>query len=128
MLRTLLVATVTSLAAAGCYAGTAEPVGYAQVTSAPPDIETYPMTQYEGRPVYLYRDHWYYRDGSGWSYYQTEPAPLQEEHRRVRARSPAQERRPDVETEADKKRNDAARRERERDDQIRRDREDRHDR
>jgi hypothetical protein len=62
---------------AGCYA-TAEPpaVGYADTTSAPVDIETYPSVVYEGQPVYFYGDHWWHRDGARWSYYRDEPAEL----------------------------------------------------
>ena len=78
-----------------------EPVyGYAEITSAPADIETYPYVVYEGRPVYYYGDHWWYRDGSTWSYYRSEPAELyrqrgyvQRAPRAYRGRPPVVERR-----------------------------------
>ena len=37
-----------------------EPVGYAEVDSAPVGIETYPSVVYEGHPTYFYGDRWYY--------------------------------------------------------------------
>jgi hypothetical protein len=74
-------------------------VGYAQVTSAPADIETYPYVVYEGRPVYYYGDHWWYRDGSNWSYYRDEPAELHRQRgyvqrapRAYRGRAPVERR------------------------------------
>jgi hypothetical protein len=71
------VIAVAVSAMAGCYA-TAEPpaVDYADTTSAPVDIDTYPSVVYGGQPVYFYGDHWWYRDGARWSYYRDEPAEL----------------------------------------------------
>lgn len=57
-----------------------EPVGYAEVTSAPADIEAYPSVVYDGRPTYLYQNRWYYRNGDRWGYYREEP-PVLREHR-----------------------------------------------
>src|SRR5689334_5154729 len=53
-----------ALALSGCYAYAEPPVVYAEAYEAPVeiDVQTYPQAQYEGRPVYLYRDRWYYRD------------------------------------------------------------------
>ncbi len=61
----------------GCYATVdPQPVGYAETTAAPVDIETYPSVVYDGQPVYFYGDHWWHRDGSRWTYYRDEPAEL----------------------------------------------------
>jgi hypothetical protein len=46
---------------------------------APPSaayIATVQPEYFEGRPVYLYNNNWYYRDEHGWNYYRTEPAYL----------------------------------------------------
>ena len=51
---------------------------YVEVETAPRHIETYPHTVYEGRPVYYYDGHWYYREGPRWVYYREEPRPLVE--------------------------------------------------
>ena len=66
---------------AGCYAS----VGYD--TEYPPAtyVSTAEPVTYEGRPVYWYRDHWYYRDGGGWRHYRSEPTVLRE-HRVAAAR------------------------------------------
>lgn len=64
---------------AGCTVTTTPAVGYAEVSAAPVgvDITAYPYTYYEGRPVYLYNDRWYYRGtGGNWYYYRTEPRYL----------------------------------------------------
>jgi hypothetical protein len=56
-----------------------EPVGTYEVTSTaiPMDIEAYPHTYFDGRPVYLYSGRWYYRgDGGRWRFYSPEPQPL----------------------------------------------------
>jgi hypothetical protein len=61
----------------GCYATVdPQPVGYAETTSAPVDIETYPSVTYLGQPTYFYGDRWWYRDGARWSYYRSEPEEL----------------------------------------------------
>ncbi|MEO7591798.1 MAG: hypothetical protein ABI134_11350 [Byssovorax sp.] len=59
-----------ALGLGGCYACAETPVVHAEAQEAPVEIEiqTYPQTQDEGRPVYLYRDRWYYQDGSRWQY------------------------------------------------------------
>ena len=49
---------------------------YIELESAPPRIEEYPTTYYEGRPDYWYDGHWYYRSGPRWAYYREEPRPL----------------------------------------------------
>jgi hypothetical protein len=74
---------VTALALMGalasCYAGTYD-------TDYPPAVyvSTAPPVYYQGRPVYWYHDHWYYRDYRGWRHYPSEPAYLHE-HRRQHA-------------------------------------------
>lgn len=55
----------------------ADPI-YVDVEIAPPRIEEYPRTVYEGRPVYYYDGHWYSRRGPRWVYYREEPRPLVE--------------------------------------------------
>jgi hypothetical protein len=66
----------------GCYATVSpRPV---EITSAddvvygepPPQIETYPVVVYEGRPHYYVGGHWYMRTQRGWGYYRNEPAHL----------------------------------------------------
>lgn len=85
-----LVATIGLAASSiACTVHTApEPYATTVVTSAPVDYESYPSTEYEGRPVYLVDDRWYYQDGPTWVYYRDEPEPL----RHYRASHP--ERRP----------------------------------
>jgi hypothetical protein len=64
-------------ASAACYSTVdAEPVDYAETTSAPVDIDTYPSYVYMGEPVYFYGGHWWHRDGAHWAYYRDEPAEL----------------------------------------------------
>lgn len=53
----------------------ADPI-YVEVEVAPPQIESYPRTVYEGQPVYYYDGHWYGRRGPRWVYYREEPRPL----------------------------------------------------
>jgi hypothetical protein len=53
----------------------ADPI-YVDVEIAPPHIEEYPRTVYEGQPVYYYDGHWYSRRGPRWVYYREEPRPL----------------------------------------------------
>lgn len=62
---------------------TTEPA-YAEVETAPPNIETYPQTVYEGRTVYLVNEHWYYRHGNHWAYYRQEPEYLVRQRSTVR--------------------------------------------
>jgi hypothetical protein len=65
---------------AGAASGCVETVGpdpvYAEAAYVPSDITTYPHTLYQGQIVYLVNDHWYYRNGSRWVYYQREPDVL----------------------------------------------------
>jgi hypothetical protein len=65
---------------AGAASGCAAPVGpdpvYAEAAYVPSDIASYPHTLYQGQLVYLVNDHWYYRNGSRWVYYQREPDVL----------------------------------------------------
>jgi hypothetical protein len=75
----LVAVAATALPMLGCRASVAtRPAAYELTYSdVPADIEVYPHTYYEGHPVYLYNDRWYYRgDGGRWRYYHTEPAPL----------------------------------------------------
>ncbi len=76
MFRIIALAGVLAMSAAvsGCTVQ-ARPATYA-VTSAPVAIESYPSDYYEGRQVYYYGDHWYYRDGGAWRYYHSEPTVL----------------------------------------------------
>jgi hypothetical protein len=83
----VLVLAALAASLAGCYAET--PVGYAETTGAPVDIETYPSVIYEGQPVYYYGDHWWHREGGRWTYYRTEPAELQAQRDMIR-RAPRQ--------------------------------------
>jgi hypothetical protein len=66
----------------GCY-------GVAYDTDYPPAtyVSTAPPVYYEGRPVYWYRDHWYYREGRGWRHYPNEPVVLYQ-HRVARRPPP----------------------------------------
>ncbi len=91
-MRALILATVVSCVVSGCYAQAQESVGpppAVAVTSGTPEtIEGSPSVVYEGRPVYLYQDHWYYRDGNRWDYYRDEPAQLREHRARLRTVPP----------------------------------------
>ncbi|MFS8067898.1 MAG: hypothetical protein ACMG6S_16165 [Byssovorax sp.] len=80
-----------ALGLGGCYAYAETPVAYAEAYEAPVEVEirTYPQTQYEGRPVYFYRDRWYYRDGGRWQYYRQEPATLHRHRTYVQQAPPA---------------------------------------
>ena len=68
-----MVAITLSGALAGCYA-TAYDSDYPSETY----VSTTEPVSYEGRPVYLYRDRWYFRDGRGWRHYSNEPRVLRE--------------------------------------------------
>jgi hypothetical protein len=68
-----------------------EPVTVTSGTYAPDDIESYPYANYEGRPVYLYNERWYYRDGGRWTYYRTPPPGLVRQRPYVRQAPPAQQ-------------------------------------
>jgi hypothetical protein len=67
----------------GCVAHVRSEPAYAEAVYVPPDIETYPHTNYDGRVVYLVNDRWYYREGPRWVYYRSEPRPLYTHRRRV---------------------------------------------
>jgi hypothetical protein len=79
-----------ALSLSGCYAYAEPPTVYAEAYEAPVEVEvqTYPQTYYEGRPVYLYRDRWYYRTGNRWQYYRREPVELHR-HRAYVRQAPA---------------------------------------
>ena len=66
-----------------------EPVGYAEVTSAPAEIDTAPRSYYDGHVVYLHDNHWYYREGANWRYYREEPAELTRQRHYVQQAPPA---------------------------------------
>lgn len=56
------------------------PPPYVEVPAPPvPNIYVYPSTMYAGRPVYLYDNRWYYREGERWRYYRNEPPPLMQQ-------------------------------------------------
>jgi hypothetical protein len=93
MSHRLLRAAASSAAlalAAGCtvHAQT-EPVGYAEVTSAPTEIDAAPRSYYDGRVVYFHDDHWYYREGTRWRYYTQEPPELTRQRHYVQQAPPA---------------------------------------
>ena len=49
------------------------------VVLPPPEfIATETPVYYEGRPVYLYRGQWFYREGREWRHYRGEPSHLRE--------------------------------------------------
>lgn len=82
----LAIACAGSLGCGLWSASASVPSADVEVTSAPiDDIETYPSTVYEGRNVYLYNDHWYYRNGSNWQYYRQEPQQLVQHRQRFQA-------------------------------------------
>ena len=62
---------------------------YVEVRAIPVDIEVAPQIVYEGRPTYLYQEHWYYQDGGRWRYYRNEPGVLIEHRRRILQAPPA---------------------------------------
>jgi len=67
----------------------AVPPPYVEIPAPPvPNIQLYPSTVYAGRPVYLYDNRWYYREGQRWRYYRQEPPPLIQERQRHRAQPP----------------------------------------
>jgi hypothetical protein len=87
----VIAAACAALALGGCYAYAEPPTIYAEASEAPVeiDVQTYPRAQYEGRPVYLYHDRWYYREGSRWHYYRREPAELHRQRSYVQQAPPA---------------------------------------
>ena len=90
------LALAVPLTSIGCAAEVepVTPVGYAEVTYAPApvaetQIESYPHTWYENRPVYLVNGQWWYRDGGRWAYYAHEPEHLQRTRGYVQEAPPA---------------------------------------
>ncbi|HEX4341419.1 MAG TPA: hypothetical protein VH062_36170 [Polyangiaceae bacterium] len=70
---------VLLLAASGCVATLGTDADYAYADDVPPDVTTYPHTNYEGRDVYLVNDRYYYRGPQDrWVYYRSAPRPLVE--------------------------------------------------
>jgi hypothetical protein len=54
-------------------------VAQAQEAAPPAEfVASFTPEYFEGRPVYYYRNMWYYRDGNRWSYYRSEPAYLRD--------------------------------------------------
>jgi hypothetical protein len=73
----------------GCVATVGPDPDYAVATDVPPNIETYPHTNYEGRDVYLVNDRWYYQGtGNAWVYYRQAPRPLVERRETVLRQRP----------------------------------------
>jgi hypothetical protein len=87
-IATLVIASGLGLSAAGCYATVDDPVGYAEVTDAPVDVDVAPYVIYEGRTTYYTGGRWWYRDGDRWAYYHNEPEQLQRQRAYVQ-RAPA---------------------------------------
>lgn len=73
------IVVVLGLHSTGCVATVGPEPAYVDVDTAPVAIETYPHRVYEGRDVYYYDDHWYYRRGPHWAYYREAPPPLRRE-------------------------------------------------
>jgi hypothetical protein len=88
---TVIAASCAALFLGGCYAYAEPPTVYAEASEAPVeiDVQTYPHSYYEGRPVYLYHDRWHYRNGNRWQYYRTEPVELRRHRGRVQQAPPA---------------------------------------
>jgi hypothetical protein len=78
MTKQLIAAAFAGCLACAAWSNTAsaDPPIYIEVDVAPPSIESYPQTVYEGRPVYYYEGRWYERRGPRWVYYREEPRPL----------------------------------------------------
>lgn len=66
--------TIVTLGA--CKLTTAEPVSYAELSSAFVDYDAYPHTYYDGHMVYLVQNRWIYRDRGRWVAYREEPDEL----------------------------------------------------
>jgi hypothetical protein len=68
-----------ALASSGCETtAREEPVTSAVVEVGPPfeHVRLAPLIVYEGRAVYWYNNHWFFREGGRWGYYRTEPFAL----------------------------------------------------
>lgn len=88
---TMIAAACAALLLGGCYVYAEPPTVYADASEAPVEVEvqSYPHAYYEGRPVYLYHDRWYYRAGSRWQYYRSEPVELRRQRSYVQQAPPA---------------------------------------
>ncbi len=85
----IMIAGAFGFAAGGCYATVdPQPVGYAEVTAAPVNIEASPQVVYEGHPTYFSGNRWWYRDSGRWTYYRSEPEGLARQRAYVQ-RAPA---------------------------------------
>jgi hypothetical protein len=89
-IKSVFLSMVCASCAAHVYSEPApsQPV-YLTSASVPVDIETYPSTVYEGRNVYLYQGHWYYRDRDRWQYYHSEPDQLRRHREFIQQAPPA---------------------------------------
>ncbi|HUJ63856.1 MAG TPA: hypothetical protein VLX92_35390 [Kofleriaceae bacterium] len=79
MMNKLILFAAIATCAGIANSGDAEAQVGVEVVVAPPAayIATVTPEYYEGRPVYFYNDHWYYRDRWGhWGYYRSEPMYL----------------------------------------------------
>ena len=93
------VALGAAVATTGCAARISaepEPV-YLTADTVPTNVETYPSVDYEGHPNYYVNGRWYYRHGSSWVYYRSEPSELARRRpaANVHREEPRQERRED---------------------------------
>jgi hypothetical protein len=88
---TVIAVACAALSLGGCYAYAEPPTMYASASEAPVevDVQTYPHTYYEGRPVYYHRDRWYYRHDNRWQYYRHEPVELRRHRGHVQQAPPA---------------------------------------
>jgi len=78
-----------SVVSSGCAVhGRTTPVGYAELRFGS-TYRYYPHTFYDGRDVYFIDGRWMFRDGGGWRYYTTEPAPLYRYRTTIRQAPPA---------------------------------------
>ena len=92
MIYRKLITVLIAAGASACTGYATTPVGSAEVTSGPVDVEgpdpgddidAAPQVMYEGRPTYFYNNSWYYRDTGGrWAHYRSEPNELRD-HRRT---------------------------------------------
>lgn len=86
---TAAIIAASAAASSGCAVhGRATPVGYAELYYGS-TYGYYPQTYYGGRPVYFIDGRWMFRDGGGWRYYETEPAPLYRYRTTIRQAPPA---------------------------------------
>lgn len=91
----LLLAAAPLAALTGCTAEvrTAHPELVAddevEVETAPPDVYTYPHTEYRGQVVYYVNGRWYRPHGKRWGYYRNEPPDLVRHRRHVEQAPPA---------------------------------------